>query len=681
MQCVLASQPLVLSSRHISECCSGALLPHCPNSVVAVGAADRRIHLYVDDARDGLQYVCWLEGHHDWVRDLSFTSDEDSSDLLLASASLDSFTRLWRISRYAHAAEKERETSSSSSVEGSEKKQRVLFALSDFEGNVPRFSAGLDALLVGHSHWVQSVRWNGGRIVTASMDKTMIIWEKDEEDGVWIDKYRLGEIGGNALGFYGAVFSPDGTMVMGHSYNGSLHLWVAKPDGGYEPRTTVSGHIRPVTDISWDRNGSYFVSSSHDQTVRLWAPWVVGEEHKGWYELARPQIHGHDVNAALMLEGRNHVFISGSEEKVLRVYSGTASFAMSLQNVSGVKAEESDMQRPFGATLPPLGLSNKPLNSAKDVAAADEARQQEAFPDEVWKAEPSVLHFPPVETQLAQSTLWVEDQKLYGHSSEVYAVACSHDGKLVASSCKGKAKPHTDVLLWNTSDWSLAGRLSSHKMTVTRIAFSHSDRFIATVSRDLQLCLWSRQESGEYVLAWEQEKAHGRIIWDVCWSPDDEYLVTCSRDKKVTSWKLDDKAATLEMSSSIKRATGLNSVAFHPKVLSNYRYLLACGSDAGVISFWVMQMGKWTLQADLPNMHGRLPVTRLAFKFVPHLQSVMLLSAGEDHSVRLTRVAATDVFAQLCALMLCVEKSCGIIIPQLLVKAIHSRLEHIQKKQ
>jgi hypothetical protein len=68
--------------------------------------------------------------------------------------------------------------------------------------------------------------------------------------------------------------------------------------------------------------------------------------------------------------------------------------------------------RAFGATLPPLGLSNKPLNTVHDVANADDARLDEAFPDEVWRANPVVLSTPPVETQLAQSTLWVEDQKL-----------------------------------------------------------------------------------------------------------------------------------------------------------------------------------------------------------------------------------------------------------------------------
>lgn len=42
----------------------------------------------------------------------------------------------------------------------------------------------------------------------------------------------------------------------------------------------------------------------------------------------------------------------------------------------------------------------------------------------------------PIEDQLAWHTLWPESHKLYGHGNELYSLCCSHEGKLVASSCK-----------------------------------------------------------------------------------------------------------------------------------------------------------------------------------------------------------------------------------------------------
>ena len=664
-----------LPQRQISECVACMLLPGTNVPLFAVGGADRRVHLYVSD-HSRIGFIAWLEGHHDWVRDLSFCTEEGTGDLLLASCSTDSYIRMWRIARYTDDMQ---EQFAQSAIQESEQKQKILFCVRDDENNLPRFFVGLDALLIGHGHWVLSVSWHPkvdgkqpNRLVSASMDKTMIVWEKDEEEEVWVDQRRIGEIGGNSLGFYGASFSPDGSLIMGHSFNGSLHLWSKKGEK-YEPLPSISGHTAAVKDIAWDEKGRYFLSASADQTVRLWCLWNDGEQVKGWFELARPHIHGHDLNAITVVPKREHCFASGAEEKTIRVFTATSSFVSSLQNVAQETTNDpKGVVRSFGATLPPLGLSNKPLSGETDAKNAEKTRMEEAFPDEVWKAEPVVFKSPPIETQLAQSTLWVEERKLYGHGSELFALAASHDGKLLASACKGKAKPHTDVILWNVSDWSIACRLSRHKMTVTKICFTKDDSYIVTVSRDLRLCLWKRKNDTTYEMAWELEKAHARIIWDCCFSPDDALLLTCSRDKKISMWALDKEKGALNVMTSVKRSSPLTSVAFHPV----FKYVVAVGNDSGNISFWRIDEAslKWSLLKE-SRVHGNCAVNRMQFKLVPALQSMMLLSCSEDHSVRLTRVRVTDTFAQLCSLLLSVEKAYSISIPQLVIKMISNFLK------
>lgn len=50
-----------------------------------------------------------------------------------------------------------------------------------------------------------------------------MIWA--ERDGEWIETARVGEVGGNTLGFYGGKFAPDGKSIMGHGYQGAFHIW------------------------------------------------------------------------------------------------------------------------------------------------------------------------------------------------------------------------------------------------------------------------------------------------------------------------------------------------------------------------------------------------------------------------------------------------------------------------
>lgn len=75
--------------------------------------------------------------------------------------------------------------------------------------------------------WVYSVSWSPSGLVllSTSLDKTMLIWSYDVKSGLWTETVRVGEVGGNTLGFYGGVCGPDGNTIMGHGYHGAFHIW------------------------------------------------------------------------------------------------------------------------------------------------------------------------------------------------------------------------------------------------------------------------------------------------------------------------------------------------------------------------------------------------------------------------------------------------------------------------
>lgn len=61
-------------------------------------------------------------------------------------------------------------------------------------------------------------------------------------------------------------------------------------------------------------------------------------------------------------------------------------------------------ERPVGATVPPLGLSNK---------AVDEVIAQNT------ESHSAITTRPPFEAELASMTLWPEVEKVFGHGYEV----------------------------------------------------------------------------------------------------------------------------------------------------------------------------------------------------------------------------------------------------------------------
>lgn len=90
-------------------------------------------------------------------------------------------------------------------------------------------------------------------------------------------------------------------------------------------------------------------------------------EDEHWHELARPQVHGHDINCVAMVQGKgNHRFVSGAEEKVVRVFEAPLSFLKTLNHTraggegSFLEDLQADVQV-LGANMSALGLSQKPI--------------------------------------------------------------------------------------------------------------------------------------------------------------------------------------------------------------------------------------------------------------------------------------------------------------------------------
>ncbi|KAI5064155.1 hypothetical protein GOP47_0020825 [Adiantum capillus-veneris] len=693
-ECKLSFLQCIATGSRAVVAVSLALLPDSASGVLlAMGGLDNNIHLH-SAMQDG-QFVpaCILKGHQDWVRSLDFAynvSDKGVGQVIyLASAGQDRNIRIWRIGA---------KTNKAGSADSQEQAPSIKMYIEGpvFRAGSTLYQASMESLLTGHDDWVYSVKWqpppsdssrkSSGKsqqmsILSASMDRTMMIWRPDPLTGLWLNEVTVGELGHTALGFYGGLWSPAGDAILAHAFGGSFHLWkdVGMQASEWQPQLVPSGHAGFVSDIAWAKNGQFLLSTSHDQTTRLYASWnqsKAGETRNvlSWHEIARPQVHGHDLNCLAVIKGTgNYQYVSGAEEKVARVFEAPGSFLMTLEHISKCRDNgNGEFIRPedvkvLGANMSALGLSQKPIyvtgsQSSKSVNANVE--NIEAIPDAV----PVVHSKPPLEEDLGWNTLWPETHKLYGHGNELFAMCSDYCGRLMATACKGQSANVADIWLWEVHSWKALQQLHSHSLTVTQMEFSHDDKFLLSVSRDRHFSLFRApgtnmsipSEHSAYELVCRVE-AHKRIIWSCSWSPCDRFFATASRDKVVKIWGVSDKdggCTAKQMGVFPMFKSSVTAVAWAPCMVGE-GYLLGIGMEDGLIELWkvkpiLAKAADETTTAFIDGVVGFESVRYYQFDaFLCHVASVnrlawrkpgeqpvileqmQLASCGADHAVRI----------------------------------------------
>uniref|UniRef100_A0A8C4MLX2 Elongator complex protein 2 n=1 Tax=Equus asinus TaxID=9793 RepID=A0A8C4MLX2_EQUAS len=604
-----------------------SFLPDTDVPILACGDDDCRIHLFIQQ-NDQFQKVLFLCGHEDWIRGVEWAAF--GRDLFLASCSQDCLIRIWRL--YIKS------TSLETQYDDNIRLKENTFTVEN-ESIKIEFAITLETVLAGHENWVNAVHWQPSfykdgvlqqpmRLLSASMDKTMILWAPDEESGVWLEQVRVGEVGGNTLGFYDCQFNEDGSMIIAHAFHGALHLW-------------KQNAANPVT----------------------------------WHEIARPQIHGYDLKCLAMIN--RFQFVSGADEKVLRVFSAPRNFVESFCAITGQSLAhvlcDQDGDLPEGATVPALGLSNKAVfqgDIASQPSDGEELLTSTGFEYHQVAFQPSILTEPPTEDHLLQNTLWPEVQKLYGHGYEIFCVACSNSKTLLASACKAAKKEHAAIILWNTTSWKQVQNLVFHSLTVTQMAFSPNDRFLLAVSRDRTWSLWKRQDTVSpeldavfslFAFTNKVTAVHSRIIWSCDWSPDGKYFFTGSRDKKVVVWgECDSSDDSMEHSigpcSSVLDVGGaVTAVSICPVLNLSQRYVVAVGLECGKICLYtwrktdqVPEINDWTHCVETSQSQSHtLAIKKLCWKNsngktkqneAEDIEWLHFASCGEDHTVKIYKV-------------------------------------------
>jgi len=199
---------------------------------------------------------------------------------------------------------------------------------------------------------------------------------------------------------------------------------------------------------------------------------------------------------------------------------------------------------------------------------------------------------------------------LSGHVAEVYNVAFSPDGKILASGSLDKT-----IVLWDLAAHKPLGVLTRHDAAVTSLAFSPDGKILASGSLDKTIVLWdvtSRQPLG--VLS-----GHDAAVTSLAFSPDGKTLASGSDDHTIRFWNVE----TRKSSGALKgHDAAVTSLVFNPNGKS-----LVSGSFDHTLMLWDV-----TSRRRLGQFNGHTDIV-YGVAFSPDGKT--LASGSADHTIGL----------------------------------------------
>lgn len=576
--------------------------------MLAVAGTKSFVQMHVAERGKNFSLQATLRGHEGWVRSLAVTDGTKSmnGDILLASASQDKYIRLWRVRKGRKAPDM-----ASSKYHALESTEKALSNKAHWlEASDLTYSLTFEALLLGHEDWVYTLSWRYDaehlQLLSASADNSLALWEPEANSGVWVCTTRLGELNtqkgsttatGSTGGFWIGLWSPTGEHIVCLGRTGSWRIWNYNRNlARWVQGIGICGHTKPVTDIAWAKDGTYLLSVGSDQTTRLHAEWKRNCG-SSWHEMARPQIHGYDLNC---LDSMSHSqFVSGGDEKLLRVFDEPRATADLIQSLCGIRTL-SRKEMPEAADIPVLGLSNKVIEqTGSEEHDIGDVRGNKGLENSPMIVSENTSPATPIsEDRLSRHTLWPETEKLYGHGYEISAVACNHNGSIVATACKASSIDHAVIRLYSTQKWrEVKPSLTAHSLTVTCLRFSSDDRYLLSVGRDRQWVVFEIEEPGSevYYIKHTNSKGHSRMILSASWAPLQAGVVfaTAGRDKVTRLWK--KKPDGIECSTTIAASSPVTAVDILPRCV-NDSIIVAVGTETGEVSVYILGLSTFEIR-------------------------------------------------------------------------------------
>lgn len=286
--------------------------------------------------------------------------------------------------------------------------------------------------LEGHTDSVTQIAFSqNGAILASASGTTINLWNL----GTSTHRHTLT---GHNSHVYAIAFSPDGRTLASGSENGKIRLWNVVT-GQY--RVTLEGHRHAVRSVAFSPDGRTLASGSSDNTIRLW------NAATGLY---RVTLEGHsDGVNSVAFSPDGQTLASGSSDQTIRLWNATTGFhektlighTREVYDISFIEDGETLISREGNntirlwdaATAQHMETVHLDGSHGRHYAAISSDRRILA---NVWH-DRIYLWDLATESEIASLT---------GHTSSIYSLKFSPDGKTLASGSSDRT-----VRLWNLS--------------------------------------------------------------------------------------------------------------------------------------------------------------------------------------------------------------------------------------
>ncbi len=156
----------------------------------------------------------------------------------------------------------------------------------------------------------------------------------------------------------------------------------------------------------------------------------------------------------------------------------------------------------------------------------------------------------------------------------VRSLRFSPDGRFLAS-----GDPESKIMLWDTSDWTFAGKLEGHSFSVTDIDISPDGKTLASISYDNTLRQWSLESFEQLRIA----DGYSSVLYGLVFSTDGAMVASASNDFMIKVRRFLDGA----IQNKIQNWSG-----FSGRLFIAYSGLLAAHTMMGDLNLWNWNTGE-----------------------------------------------------------------------------------------